>query len=270
MSAAGRLWRRAPLWRLSLGATLTFAALTALYPQPPLERALSSLLARDPRPGAATGVSVPPLAPARNTLTAFAGRSLPLPPGDWHEVLAGRFEPQTEVNEIVLARLQRGRLTGLIDASGTTGPSKTGLGLPQACLDPTNYAAHVPPGHPDRCWLIRDTPPSPPGPPSTILDAARDRLARLGVIIPSAMTRAVWFRTAGGEFMTVQIDLPARPDRTEAWMKRWSTLLDRGFEGTLHPSQMNAQGSALDRVSFAQAQRGPTLGPVDPRPHDFK
>ncbi len=240
MSAAGRLWRRAPLWRLCIGATLTFGALTALYPTPGIERVFALIQGA---PATTSRVVGPTMIPSLRTLTPLAGRSLPLPAGDWHEVLAGRFEPDGEVTEIVLARLQHGRVSGLLDAIATTGPSAASPGLPVQCADPTNFASHVLPVRPDgtrSCWFVRAAPAAMPvadGQPRSILDAARERLREVGTEPPVAMTRSVWFRTGDREFMSVQIDLPApRKDRVEAWMKGWTVLLDQGFDGTLKPS----------------------------------
>ena len=243
MSAFGRLWRRAPLWRLAVGATLTVAALCALYPSPMLQRALASLNPDGSPPPATNSVAVPSMIATRRTLMPIAGRQLPLPAGDWHEVLTGRFEMAGENVETILARFTRGKLTGLIDAIATTSPSEGRFPLPPACLNPTNFAAHQQTDG-SACWFVANTPPDEPGPADrpTIDEGARSRLRQLGVAMPSAMIRGAWFRAGDGEFMDVAIDLPSdHPDRVETWLKGWMPLLDNGFDGTLRAAQVTAR-----------------------------
>ena len=230
MSAANRLWRRAPLWRLSLAAALTFTVLTALYPPPQLRRATAGWLTPTPTTPKNV-VSAPPLdEPPEHGTTRLAGRLIPLPPGDWRPILAARFNPGPEVSEIVLARIEHGQLTGLLDAAGTTTPTKAVFGLAHDCLDPTDYAAHiVPPGTEAgrECWLVHAPIQAHP---HTIADAALDRLRQTGVDLGPPATTAAWFRTIPGEFLTVRLDLPgAHPAQVQTWMTTYAKRLSHAF-----------------------------------------
>ena len=248
MTAAARLWRRAPLWRLLAGATLCFGTLTILYPPPFLQTALRRLDA--PSPAASTdaqGIGTrPDMTPSDRSVEPIAGRVLPLPAGDWHQIMAGRFERDSEINEMVLARFRHGTLTGLIDVLASTGPATARSEMPAECNDPTNYSSHDRPSRSEvgrECWVVRSVLiPAVTGGRHTIPFAALDRLRATGVTLPASMTRASWFRTAGHEFMTVIIDLPGTsPARVESWMAGWAGLLARGFDGTLKPSNVTAR-----------------------------
>jgi hypothetical protein len=229
------LWRRAPLWRLAAGATLTFGVLSALYPAAWVARGLSAALPVAPARIDRTPVVIgPPLTPSRRGTFRLAGRVLPLPPGDWHEVLAGRFEPGPEVNEIVLVRLSKAALTGLIDATGTTGPAVGVAGLPTACVDPTDLASHTDSGGTE-CWFVGRAPPPAPVPEGrsrSMLDGALDRLRGQGVVIPAMMVRGGWARDGGGEKVRVTFDMAdMSADRVEALLKGMLPRFDAGFSG---------------------------------------
>ncbi|AQS85030.1 MAG: hypothetical protein ABF876_14810 [Acetobacter aceti] len=153
MSAFSRLWRRAPLWRLSLVSMVAFSGVTALYPPdwlvglyPPLGRfahhpaatpdddASSSDSSRNEtgqNSQAAGGgghgngygteqASVPPIDAQLIDLMPFAGRQLPLPAGIWHPVLTETTGPHGEISSNILVRTDRGVVTGVILVQATT------------------------------------------------------------------------------------------------------------------------------------------------------
>lgn len=160
MSAASRLWRRAPLWRFALFSAIFFAVTTLFYPAPWLLRALppfaalthriDHFLGRDvqqtaenseteqtpaapapPQPGAgqqAQGqgqagnmtAAAPPIDSDIQDLLPLAGRQLPLPAGIWHPVVTTQSGPHREVVSNVLVRTDRGVVTGVIVVRAST------------------------------------------------------------------------------------------------------------------------------------------------------
>ena len=155
MSAMGRLWRRAPAWRLSLISAVAFTALAAMFP-PPVPPQLrhwwpaflgggatskqnGTLLAGPALAGAPQGAAsplqaahftpqpdqapldsgsleVPHSATDRSGVIPFAGRQVPLPAGTWKDLVLVRLGGIVPGQEEVLARIENGQLTGLLMA----------------------------------------------------------------------------------------------------------------------------------------------------------
>ncbi len=257
MSAASRLWRRAPLWRLCLASAASFALLSALYPSAQLTRWLRRAAITNPfvsPPHAPPGVGVfPPLTRGFTAVAPFAGRKLPLPDGSWREIVAARFEGPTEENTIVLARTAHDALTGLILAVGSTMPPPVATmspNLPEGCFDarnPVTVGPEIAPGSPRDCWFAtaEAVPAGTPeaGHKPAIGVAAYARLRMLGIALPARMVETDWTMIGGREFLHVIIAVPATthasPRARAAWMRRWVGLLRRGFDGGLAPRDVS-------------------------------
>ena len=167
MSAFSRLWRRAPLWRLSLVSMVAFSGITVLYPPnwlvslyPPLGKfahhtapaaqdddSASDNEQSSPPPaqsGAAGGKgqggdyttaqgAVPPIDAQLVDLMPMAGRQFPLPAGIWHPVLTETSGPHGEISSNILVRTDRGVVTGVILVQATTASVPTSAMTDQPC-----------------------------------------------------------------------------------------------------------------------------------------
>ncbi len=295
MTAVGRLWRRAPLWRLALAATLVFGALTALYPAPPprlpswIHRPawlhLPPWLPSPPAPQAATaspaaspsrdasGVVATPIDPPLHGTLTVGGRTVPLPAGDWHELVAGRNEQAAEITATVLGRWQGARLTGFLKVLATTGPADGGgeAGVDAECNSNSNYERATWSDTGRTCWFVRKTDIPPPseaaaGPARDIDDAAMRRIRDLGVAVPAWLSAAVWSHADGSEMMVYELlvangrnpnDQSAALGAVKAWMSRFAPFLHRGFDGKLDPNSIRAAardpGAAEDGTTAAHA-----------------
>lgn len=301
MTAFGRLWRRAPLWRTTIILTAGALGLAAYYPTPVLKKAMPWLPGKLPgqqpaanvnggaqndgstsgQPGAPPGgagnaqVGVPdPGITERGTLS-IAGRTLPLPAGDWHPILSARVGNHGELSQQVLARTDRGVVSGVIVVRATQQPIPGDAveQLQAPCHDDRNYAAHVSnvPGVSEECSytgnavLENQTVSSEP----FIADAFK-RMHMLGFPVPPLLINVGWYYAAvdkgGVQIETVETlvapiekgsrQLLAPPaywnkasvhnnpeaahfiDALDHWMLRWSHVLRKGFDGTLDPSTL--------------------------------
>ena len=256
MSATGRLWRRAPLWRLALASAVTFVALSALFPTPSLLALFARLTAGTPwarATGAAapTAPAVPPVIgdypPFAATFAGtlhFAGRILPLPAGTWHELLAEREEHGTELDLMVLGRIEHGALTGAIIANASVIPADGPIQphLPFGCFDARSAVA-VPPsdGGPHDCWFTRTADLA------HLERRASERLAKMSITVAPTLVATTWSRVEGGDAEIVTIAVPATARSTvrsqSAWMRLWRPLLRRGFDGKLVASDITPAAS---------------------------
>ena len=260
MSAARRLWRRAPAWRLLLFVAVAATALTAMFPP-----RLPAWLARQesgpagpryrPRaeapPAPVTRITLPPLGEPRQTMIPFAGRQLPLPQGKWTEVAllsaAGTFPQQG----LVLARLVSGRMTGLIIVRGTPPTGRDDQVEPGACVDATGRPMHVlaPPKADGQaameCWFTRSIAASKLMDPANPLEShVLTRLGGLDIAVPAHLLVSLYYRHVDGATFSVATMLPdpsesaALMRQVETWMRRWVPLLHRGFDAALEPSDI--------------------------------
>ena len=274
-TAAGRLWRRAPLWRLVLTAAIAFGVLTALYPAPSVP--LPSWVHLPPwlhlpqwtqaghapaappaqRKGSVEAAIMPPGPPLHGTLTV-AGRTVPLPAGDWHELVAARDEDVAEISDLVLGRWQGSALSGLLEVMASTGPADHGepAGVIKDCDSYENFASKWSDAG-NTCWLIRKINVPPPGADPqaahTMIGAALARLQVLGVTAPAWLSAAVWSHAQGSEMMNYELmvanardahDQSAALGSLQSWMTRFAPLLRRGFDGKLDATA--AAGLARD------------------------
>ncbi|GBQ95879.1 hypothetical protein AA23498_2471 [Acetobacter nitrogenifigens DSM 23921 = NBRC 105050] len=188
MSAASRLWVRAPLWRTALFATIFFTIVALFYPAAWLLRVVPRLqtvthyidhmLGRDapaapaadgddsggsgaaaPGPGGGPGAqsggvpatsSAPPIDTDLHDIVPFAGRQLPLPAGTWHPVLSTQIGAHGEILSNVFVRTDRGVVTGVVIASAST-----------AAIPKDQSGPLQPTCHDDAAYMNRLTTPAP-------------------------------------------------------------------------------------------------------------
>ncbi|WP_025884547.1 P-loop NTPase family protein [Asaia prunellae] len=185
MSAVSRLWRRAPAWRFFLYASVLFLILGVLFPTPIVARhmAWTEILTRylpswaSPSPNAQDSTAsndnanpsqpdtgnpkgdltdparfiTPDITLAMTGVIPFGGHSLPLPAGIWHPVLSGQYGPNARMSLNVLARTDRGIVTGVIIASTTDQdvPRDVVEDAYNHCHDDRNYHSTVLADRPD-------------------------------------------------------------------------------------------------------------------------
>jgi hypothetical protein len=262
MSAIGRLWRRAPAWRLCTAAAVALTALAAMFP-PAVPGWLRAGPTRTPDPlsqGAGTaryvpappppvpdyGVAVlPPLGVDRSGIIPFSGRLLPLPRGTWQELVLGRSGGEVPGQALLLARIERGHLTGLLLAAAPAPVADTAAPVAgsAACFTPdalahqiiTTNAARDPTAR--ECWTLAGYDPSKP---DEMMRGGFDRLGRMGIPVPDHLLALRYFRGDATGWLTVLVLLPERgagpaeaAQRLETWMRRFAPVLHKGFEGTL-------------------------------------
>ena len=264
MTVVGRLWRRAPAFRICLATALAASALAAMFPPK-----LPSIGARPPNHGSGeqarytpqpalppldyAAIDLPPLRADRSTLIPFAGRQLPLPAGKWVEVALARDRGPITAQSIVLGRLQAGAMTGMILVTGTPPVAPASPNLLQA--DPCNSAAVPATGRQD-CWntgSLVTAQVRQPGTDALLLKKSLDRLDSLGVILPARMAVASYAQGSDSGSLVVKILLAepatsasvaasnAANRRVDTWMRRWVPLLHRGFDGMLRPADVTSQ-----------------------------
>lgn len=282
-TAAGRVWRRAPLWRLVLTAALAFGVLSALYPAPSLHLPLwlhlpkgkqaAAVPPAPPPPPQAKGsveARVMPVEPTMHGVITVAGRTVPLPAGDWHELAAAREEDVAEISDIVLGRWQGGALTGLLEVRASTGPAEGGqrAGVIKDCDSYDNFTSKWSDGG-QTCWLIRKinipAPGTDPAAAHTMIGASLARLQMLGVTAPPWLAAAVWSHASGSEMMNYALmvangrdmhDQSAALASLQGWMTRFAPLLRRGFDGRLDPAAVRTLGRDPGSTAGAGNPRG--------------
>ncbi|MCQ8241596.1 hypothetical protein [Rhizosaccharibacter radicis] len=226
MSAAGRLWRRAPAWRVCLVGAVACTVLAAMFPPPlPSADGLRRLAARaglpgappdaagpslpgasdtgqarfkpapDPAPAGYSAVGSPPLGEGRSGPIPFAGRMLPLPPGSWQELVLARSNDAPPLQLSVLDRVAEGRLTGLMLVEATA--PMTDLGIveqPTACVSPEIVARRITAGDTasdpftHECWALTAASLAPTSLAPTSLAGDTSR-ARQNPLIDRALRR---------------------------------------------------------------------------------
>lgn len=170
----GRLWRRAPAWRMCIMAAVTFTVLGLMFspslPRWPAqeavgvhatpsatetqhtvarqaggdnpERNIATRASYVPQPDPASfsysTASMPPLAPGRDTIIPEAGRLVPLPRGMWQQVVLVRGEGLQAEQQSVLFRMEQGQLSGIIflAAPGPLSGASGPVEAPIGCVAP--------------------------------------------------------------------------------------------------------------------------------------
>ena len=263
MSAAGRLWRRAPAWRVCLVAALASTALAAMFPPgvPQWARRLvapraAGAAAGDTRahfrPAAGqqdagfSGVVFPPPGNARSGSVAFGGRTLPLPAGQWQTlVLAKGSKPVSGALE-VFARVAAGEMTGLLLVAGPDplGHQLSPFDATQTCDEPDTIASWVAPEpfgqsplvH--ECWrlsALHGFDLAERGRAEPILDRALLRLKEADTRVPDQLVLLDYLRSDESGFLTALLFLPDRHgggrQAVSAWVKRYVAVLHEDYDG---------------------------------------
>lgn len=297
MTAFGRLWRRAPLWRTSLIIMVGGIGMASFFPTPALKKAMPRL------PGHAPGASPSPAAGASSAQNAaggnapnggvdqvgvpdpgitlrhslkIAGRTVPLPTGDWHTILTARSGPHGEISQQVLARTDSGVVSAVIvvRASQQTLPQEVTDGLETPCHDDRNYASRISgkPGASEECTYMGNAVlANNTVSPDPFITAAFNRMATLGFPIPPLMINVGWYHAALQGTQGVQVEtvetliapiehgsrqllapiniwgkgtVHSNPDSSrfitdlDRWMLKWADVLRQGFDGTLDPNTL--------------------------------
>ncbi len=265
MSAWGRLWRRAPAWRFCLFGAVGMTALAAMFPPTPPDwlarwHPWQRTASADPAPRFVAQPDAPPPAYAtfempafghmRSGIIPFAGRQLPLPAGQWQELAIARNRGRLMETISLLARIEDGRMTGLVIA---TAPESPGIiagvtETPKLCLEAGTLAHHLTPSTPDRplsheCWTIvdEDMTTGAWAPGQNSLEAhALQRLGLLRTSVANHMLAWRYFISGDGGFMQTMILVPdqratepGQVTRLQDWGERFATKLSKGFNGTL-------------------------------------
>jgi hypothetical protein len=191
MSAVGRLWRRAPAWRLCVIACVASAALAAMFPPAvpswwparlkgagAVQTGTMALAPAGVAPMSAPGVLAPShfipqpegappddgglvvLHPGaeRSGVIPFAGRQVPLPAGVWTDLVLARIGGPVPGQEEVLGRIEDGQLTGLVQASGPSPASGAAgpLARPALCSAPNTILRDIVPETPAQNPMVHE------------------------------------------------------------------------------------------------------------------
>ena len=266
MSAAGRLWRRAPAWRFCLVSALGLAALTALFPPAGLKHlgadvasglspagrtpAAAPASARfvppgDSLPDAPLAATAPPPGPGRTGSIPFAGRQLPLPPGEWQTLIVARTGTPDYLQTSSLARIDAGQVTGVVRAVASDPLSHAVLppGRQAECYNPSVIASNVSPRTPEQspevieCWTVSRFKPPAAAEGRQKLDGPLaidfERLDSLGVHLPSEMLAMTYLRADETGWLDVVAMTPDKSADAErkmlAFARQYAGELHRGF-----------------------------------------
>ncbi len=264
MSAAGRLWRRAPAWRVSLVCAIAATGLAAMFPPafPHWFSEHSAAGRKDlgPRYVPQTtavepvyGIELPPLGPGRSGIIPFAGRQLPLPQGTWQELVLAKSGTSMAVQVALLGRIDGQRLTGLVLAAapgplGNAAGAAAGLGP----CDVRDAIAHqIVPADMNRdplsheCWSLVAldlAAATSPAKTDEVLRRGFGRLQEMGVAVPGHMLALDYVRSDPTGWLTVLLlvpgEQPAASRRMQGWVRRFAPLLHKGFDGSLEAGEL--------------------------------
>ncbi len=264
MSVIGRLWRRAPAWRLCLVTAVACTGLAAMFP-PTLPR-LPSLRAGGTssdagaasyRPQATRPVSdqgllhMPPPGSDRQGIIPYAGRLVPLPAGTWHELAIAKGGGAEQQQVLLLDRIENSHLSGLllVAAPGPLSGAAGTIGLPPLCADPGRLVGHITPALPGQsplvheCWAITPVDMQDMAAHSTdeILKRGLARLGEMHVAVPDHMLAVSFVRSSETGWQIATIMLPDRhvtPHATELWATRFAGPMHQGFDGRLSQTDL--------------------------------
>lgn len=264
MSAAGRLWRRAPAWRFCLVTALATTALAAMFPPTvphfsttppsaaPAPFTPSAHFTPQPPPPAEDGaIQIQRNPQDRTGVVPFAGRQVALPPGDWKDLVLANAGGSPPVQETLWFRAQAGRLTGLLRAAAPTPASGApgSLSKPQICFASAAILKEVAPEPPDsnpmvhECWVLVDgneTSTAERDKIDPVLRRALGRITDLGITVPDRVLTLLYIRSAETGWLSLTLMLPADTDtnaaasrRIETWIRHYAAIAHQGFDGKL-------------------------------------
>lgn len=146
-------------------------------------------------------VGLPDPAISERGSISVAGRTLPLPAGDWHPILTAQSGPHGEISQQVLARTDRGVVSGVImvRASQQPLPQDVADDLETPCHDDRDYASTITgkPGVFEECVYMGNVVLSHDSvSPDPFISAAFDRMRTLGFPIPPLMLNVGWYHAA--------------------------------------------------------------------------
>lgn len=298
MSAAGRLWRRAPAWRLLVITALASTALAVMFPPavpkwlplPGRGAAGAGLQTFMQAPPAGDGQQTPANTPSaasqsapahfvpqpeppalatgslqllhnaidRTGLIPFAGRQIPLPAGVWKDLVLVRIGGVIPSQREILARMENGQLTGLLQAEGP-GPASGAAGLlvrPEICSAQNTMLQVSAPESPDQnpmvheCWLLLDSNMTSAAKRDGLDDAmknALNRVEQLGAKVPDHMLMLLYVRSDQTGWLDTLLLLPDSRDTTasasrriQSWIRRYAAALHQGYDSRLSPSGLPA------------------------------
>ncbi len=266
MSAAGRLWRRAPAWRLWLFGALAATALAAMFPPavPAWVRGLDRAAAGQgdtggSAPGAtARFVPQPTAIPAekgfveleapaggRSGIVPFAGRQLLLPGGSWQTLVLARGSKPIAGQLELLARVEGGSVTGLLVAAAPdpVAHQPSPFNEPQDCAEPDSTQSWMAPEpfgtdplvH--ECWRLaplRDVDLANRAREEPVMGHGLLRLEQAGDRFPEKLVVVDYLRSDETGFLKVLLFLPDKQDKKmDAWVRRYVSALHEGYDGTL-------------------------------------
>lgn len=249
MTAVGRLWRRAPGWRVCLIAAIAFTALAAMFPPAlppwlthwPFAHPLAGADAGDTAATANSGkpaaaryvrqpdpalpdyetIESPPFGPGRAGAIPFAARLLALPSGTWQELILARGSGAVAVQAALFGRVEDRHLTGLMLAAAPD--PLAGAAAPVTGLAPcfaTDAIAHqIVPATPDQgpltheCWTLTAFDMRDAVMRSGLDDVMRaglDRLDGMSIIVPDHMLALRYLRSDETGWLTALLLLPER------------------------------------------------------------
>jgi hypothetical protein len=258
MSAVCRLWRRAPVWRFFLFATVAFAALAAMFP--PRWAALPAAktttphfaLQADPPLSDEGHLELPGAQATRSGIIPFSGHKLPLPAGSWQELALAQASGASATQVELLARIDGQHLTGLEMAAAPSPLSNSiggfdGNGPCNATNTIAQESLPVPGANPlaRECWALSEvemTGDTAGIRKDELIHRGLDRLQKMGVQVPDHMMVLSYLRTDETGWMTVFLFLPGRhadpSHRLIAWVRRFTPLLHKGWESSLTPADL--------------------------------
>ncbi len=259
MSAAGRLWRRAPAWRVCVVIAVASTALAAMFPPrvPGWVRraALPTESVTVAKPGntahfqpetaQAAGYSalqLPRESQERSGVVAFAGRGLPLPAGRWKTLVLAHGDLPISGQVEVFGRVEGGALTGLLIAAApdAVAHALSPFNVQQDCEEPdtvANWVAPEPFGQDPlvhECWRLsslRGFDLAERGRQEPVLDRALLRLKESDVSIPDKLMLVDYLRSDDSGFLTALLYLPERRGGLVDWVKRYVSVLHRAYDG---------------------------------------
>ncbi len=261
----GRLWRRAPAWRVCLVAALATTSLAAMFPPGMpgwVKRAVqpASRVAAAPA-GASTahfkpagtvpdsGYSAlwyPPAGSEHAGAVAFAGRELPLPAGRWQTLVLARGGKPVSGPIEVFGRVDAGEMTGLlmVAAPDPIEHPMSPFDATQTCDEPdsiANFVAPEPFGQGPlvhECWrlsALRGFDLAERGRLQPVLDRALLRLKETDARIPDQLVLLDYLRSDESGFLTALLFLPDRHTGARqtmvGWAKRYVALLHDAYDG---------------------------------------
>lgn len=258
-TAIGRLWRRAPAWRLCLAAAIACTGLAAMFPPalPSWPRVAGTSAARYHAAPAAVPVEPGLLQvvddPAgRQGIAHFAGRAIPLPAGTWNELVLARGGGTMRSQLELLGRIENAHLTGLI-LLASPGPLSGEVGSveqPGACVQVGSLAHHFTPTLPTQspltheCWalnLIDMHAAASDQDSNELMQRGLSLLGATNVAVAPHMLAVAYAQSDATGWLLTTIFLPGDAGgahRIESWATRYLPLMHKGFAGTLSTADL--------------------------------